>query len=101
MGTVHLSGLAFAVAAGVRVGDVRRESVVGRGDLAGSADGKESVVAISTSALSSSLKLSRRICTPEARSVSPPLLRGICGAVAPFPCQVGRHCQLFLIRRIG
>ena len=71
----HLS--AFVVVAGVRVGDGRRERLVRRGDSEGAAGGKEikapSVVAISTSALSS--PMSRRKCTTEVRRVSPPLLR--------------------------
>ena len=71
----HLS--AFVVVAGVRVGDGRRERLVRRGDSEGAAGGKDieapSVVAISTSALSSPML--RRLCTPEARGVSPLLLR--------------------------
>ena len=61
---------AFAVTAGVRVGGGRRDRVAGRGDLEGREIKAPSVVAISTSALLS--LISRLMCTPEARRVSPP-----------------------------
>ena len=61
-----------------------------------SADGRESVIAISTSALSS--PLSRRICTAEARRVKPALVpEAYAAQLILFTCGVGRHGQLLSI----